>query len=150
MSPQIIMAVALGGALGAVLARPDAQVVAFMGDGGFLMNAQEIETARRIGVGYTIIVFNDNEYGLISWKQHTHSGKTFGTKITNPDFKKYAEAYGLKGYSPKTLDELENNLEEAICGQELCIVEVPRDPKVNYELTRKLRSEHCRSFKFDE
>ena len=133
------MGIALPGGIAAKLALPDRQVVTVMGDGGFLMNSQEIETAQRIGVGFTIIVFNDNDYGLISWKQSGHTGKTFGTGLTNPDFKKYAESFGIKGYAPKTLSELKDNLKEAITGQELCLVEIAIQPSVNNELSKKLK-----------
>lgn len=132
------MGIALPGGIAAKLAYPDKKVVAAMGDGGFLMNAQEIETAKRIGVGYTIIVFNDNDYGLISWKQIGHTGKKYGTALTNPDYIKFAESFGINGYSPKTLGDLKKVLKEAITSQELCIIEIPIDPSVNYELTDKL------------
>ncbi|MEE8417313.1 MAG: acetolactate synthase large subunit [candidate division Zixibacteria bacterium] len=141
------MGIALPGGIAAKLAAPQKQVVTVMGDGGFLMNSQEIETAKRIGVGFTIIVFNDNDYGLISWKQTGHTGKTFGTGLTNPDFKKYAESFGIKGYAPKTLGELRNDLKKAITSQELCLVEVPIQPEVNYQLSKKLKSDR---FEFGE
>ena len=137
------MGIALPGGLAARMAFPEKRVVAFMGDGGFLMNSQEIETARRIGVGYTIIVLNDNDYGLISWKQQKHTGHSFGTQLTNPDFKKYAESYGITGYAPKNPAELKQNLAEAIGGKSLCLVEVPINPAVNRELTAKLESNLC-------
>jgi acetolactate synthase-1/2/3 large subunit len=140
------MGIALPGGIAAKLALPQKQVVTIMGDGGFMMNSQEIETAKRIGVGFTIIVFNDNDYGLISWKQTGHAGRTFGTGLTNPDFKKYAESFGIKGYAPRTLTELKENLKEAITSQELCLVEIPIQPKVNYELSRKLEQDHFRLF----
>ncbi|UCE65827.1 MAG: acetolactate synthase large subunit, partial [Candidatus Zixiibacteriota bacterium] len=132
------MGIALPGGIAAKLAKPEKQVVAVMGDGGFLMNSQEIETARRIGVGYTIIVFNDNDYGLVSWKQYSHTRKTFGTGLTNPDFKKYAESFGIPAYAPKTLKELKSDLKKAITGQKLCLVEIAIQPRVNYELSEKL------------
>ncbi len=141
------MGIALPGGIAAKLAAPQKQVVTVMGDGGFLMNSQEIETAKRIGVGFTIIVFNDNDYGLISWKQTGHTGKTFGTGLTNPDFKKYAESFGIKGYAPKTLGELRNDLKKAITSRELCLVEVPIQPEVNYQLSKKLKSDR---FEFGE
>ena len=120
-----------------------------MGDGGFLMNSQEIETAKRIGTGFTIIVLNDNNYGLISWKQTSHTGHTTGTALTNPDFARYAESFGIRGYCPLTLEELKANLSEAISSQELSLVEIPIQPSVNYELTEKLNSNQCELFKFE-
>ncbi len=134
------MGIALPGGVAAKLAHPDKRVVTAMGDGGFLMNSQEIETARRIGVGFTIIVFNDNDYGLISWKQDSHTGTTFGTRLTNPDFKKYAESFSIIGYAPKTLSELHQSLKRAITSQELSLIEIPIEPKVNYQLSQKLEA----------
>lgn len=135
------MGIALPGGIAARLAKPEKQIVTVMGDGGFLMNSQEIETAKRLGIGYTIIVFNDNDYGLISWKQYSHTRKTFGTALTNPDFKKYAESFGIPGYAPKSLKELKDNLRKAITSQKLCLVEIPIQPKVNYELSEKLEKD---------
>jgi len=132
------MGIALPGGIAAKLASPEKQVVAVMGDGGFLMNSQEIETAKRIGVGFTIVVFNDNDYGLISWKQKSHKQRTFGTQLTNPDFRMYAESFGIKAFAPSTLAELKSDLIQAITSQELCLVEVPIQPSVNYELSQKL------------
>jgi acetolactate synthase-1/2/3 large subunit len=144
------MGIALPGGIAARLAYPEKQVVAVMGDGGFLMNSQEIETASRIGAGFTIIVFNDNDYGLISWKQGRHIGRTFGTGLTNPDFKKYAESFGIRGYAPKTLDELRDNLHEAIASRQLNLVEVPIDSGINSELSNKLGKSICDNFRFDD
>ncbi|RKX19905.1 MAG: acetolactate synthase large subunit, partial [Candidatus Zixiibacteriota bacterium] len=143
------MGIALPGGLAAKLAFPDRQVVTVMGDGGFMMNSQEIETARRIGLGYTIVVFNDNDYGLISWKQRGHAGRTFGTALTNPDFRKYAESFGIKGYTPTTLAELNANLSEAVTSKELSLVEVPIHPDINYQLSAKLKKNLCDNFQFD-
>ncbi len=143
------MGIAVPGGLAAKLALPDKQVVSIMGDGGFMMNSQEIETAKRLGLGFTIIVFNDNDYGLISWKQNGHTGRTFGTSLTNPDFKKYADSFGIKGYTPKSLDELKANLTEAITSNELNLIEVPIDPGINYELSHKLENNVCDNFQFN-
>lgn len=140
------MGIALPGGIAAKLVYPEKNVVAAMGDGGFLMNSQEIETAKRFGIGYTILVFNDNNYGLITWKQEAHTGKSFGTALTNPDFKKYAESFGIKGYAPKTVAELKENLAEAINSNELCIVEVAVDVSKNKELNQKLSKNICDVF----
>lgn len=137
------MGIALPGGLAAKLVHPQRRIVAACGDGGFLMNSQEIETAKRMGIGYPIIVFNDNNYGLITWKQEAHTGRSFGTALTNPDFKLYAESFGIKGYSPNTLEELKQNLHEAISSQELCIVEIKVDPSKNQELNKKLSQKVC-------
>ena len=110
-----------------------------MGDGGFLMNSQELETATRLGVGYTIVVFNDNDYGLISWKQDISRGRSTGTHIGNPDFKAYAESFGIKAQRPDSVSELRAAVAEAIGSRELRLIEIPVDPSVNRELVAKLR-----------
>ncbi len=140
------MGIAVPGGIAAKLAHPDKRVVAATGDGGFMMNSHEIETAKRIGVGYTIVVFNDFDYGLISWKQEDHHGRSVGTKLGNPDFKKYAESFGIRGYCPKTVSELKSNLKEAIESGALCLVEVQIDASENKRLGKKLQSDLCSVF----
>ena len=144
------MGIALPGGIAAKLALPHKRVVAMMGDGGFMMNSQEIETAQRLGVAFTIIVFNDNDYGLISWKQQSHASHSFGTRLTNPDFKRYAESFGIKGCRPSNLRELRNCLTETITGQQLCLVEIPIETSVNYELSEKLEKNLCEGFEFSD
>jgi acetolactate synthase I/II/III large subunit len=135
------MGIALPGAIAAVLENSKRHVVAAMGDGGFMMNSQELETAKRLGIGFTTLIFNDNDYGLISWKQRMGHGRaTASTRLTNPDFKKYAESFGIKGYQPRTLKDLKAQLEEAVNSRELCVVDIPVDPKVNDELIHKLKT----------
>jgi len=132
------MGIALPGGIAASLADPDRHIVAAMGDGGFMMNVQELETAKRLGVGFTTVIFNDNDYGLISWKQQMNTGKSTGTRISNPDFKALTESFDIKGYRPKTVSELKQQLEHTIGSQELAVIEIPVDPSVNSELTEKL------------
>ncbi len=134
------MGFALPGAIAASLLDPHRRIVACMGDGGFLMNSQELETAKRLGVVFTVIIFNDNDYGLISWKQKMTHGRSTGTALTNPDFKLYAESFGIKGYQPQTLKELQQDLKSALTLRELSVVEVPSDPSVNTELIRRLKA----------
>lgn len=134
------MGISLPGGIAASLIDPERQIVCAMGDGGFLMNSQELETARRLGVGYTTVIFNDNNYGLIAWKQSMSKGKSVSTKLTNPDFKAYAESFGIKGYRPQTLGELKEQMHEAITSKELCVVEVAVDASVNSDLVEKLKN----------
>jgi acetolactate synthase-1/2/3 large subunit len=111
-----------------------------MGDGGFLMNAQELETAKRLGVGFTILIFNDNDYGLISWKQRLARDRSVFTRITNPDFKAYAESFGILSYRPRTVRELKQQLSDAVTSRQLCVIEVPVDASVNDKLSDKLEA----------
>jgi acetolactate synthase-1/2/3 large subunit len=132
------MGISLPGAIAASLIDPQRQVVAVMGDGGFMLNSQELETAKRLGVGYTNVIFNDNDYGLISWKQRMARGKSVCTRIGNPDFKSYAESFGIKAYRPENPTELKEQLKLAITSKELCLVDVPVDPSINNALVEKL------------
>jgi acetolactate synthase-1/2/3 large subunit len=133
------MGIALPGAVAAALLSPARRIVAAMGDGGFMMNSQELETAKRLNLGFIVIVFNDNDYGLISWKQQMAHGRSTGTKIGNPDFKAYAESFGIKGYRPSGVSELREQLKHSLETQELCVYEIPIDVSVNQELIKKLR-----------
>src|SRR5690625_710455 len=138
------MGIALPGGIAAGLLNQGRQIVSVMGDGGFLMNSQELETAKRLGVGYVNIVLNDDDYGLISWKQHQHRQRSVSTRIDNPDFKAYAESFGIAGYRPETLEELRSTLRKTIERKELCVIEIPVSTHVNNELTDKLK-EHVGS-----
>ena len=134
------MGIALPGGIAAALVDPERQVVAAMGDGGFLMNAQELETAKRLGVGFTVVVFNDNDYGLISWKQRRSRGRSVGTRIGNPDIVAFAESFGVAGYRPEGTAELRQVLKSTLGTGELAVVEIPVDAGVNNDLVEKLRS----------
>lgn len=118
------MGIAVPGGVAADMA-VDANVVAATGDGGFMMNAAEIETAKRLGLGFTILLFNDNDYGLISKKQIESTSESFGTRLTNPDFKTLAESFGINGYRPESWDELEDLLKSVVPSDEMDLVEVP-------------------------
>ncbi len=135
------MGMALPGAVAASLQNPNRRIVAAMGDGGFMMNSQELETAKRLGLAFTVIVFNDNDYGLISWKQQMSHGHSTGTRLTNPNFKQYAESFGIRAFSPRTLQELREQLPVAVGCGELCVVDIEVDQRVNAELIQKLKKE---------
>ncbi len=132
------MGISLPGGMAAKLAKPDVRVVSVMGDGGFMMNSQEIETAKRVGVPYVIVVLNDNNYGLISWKQTNHRGSAVGTTLSNPDFVKYAQSFGIKAYKPNNSSEVKKMLKKAIDSNELCLVSIDIDASENMRLTKKL------------
>ncbi len=134
------MGISLPGAIAAKLIDPDRKVIAAMGDGGFLMNAQELETARRLGVGFVTLVFNDNDYGLISWKQIQSRQRSVSTEIGNPDFTAFAESFGIRGYRPENWDDFNSTLKNALDHNELCLIEVPIDTSVNQELVEKLKT----------
>lgn len=118
------MGIAVPGAVAADLVA-DGNVVAATGDGGFLMNAAEIETATRRGCGFTILLFNDDDYGLISEKQDAHRGRHVGTELTNPEFVTFAESFGIESYRPETWTEIETILAKTIPSEELSLIEIP-------------------------
>lgn len=133
------MGIAVPGAVAAWLANPGRKIVAATGDGGFLMNSQELETAKRVGAKFTVVIFNDNDYGLISWKQHLSRARSVGTRISNPDFKAYAESFGIRGYRPSNVNELRAQLATAMGSDAISVVEIPVDTSVNNELVEKLK-----------
>lgn len=133
------MGIALPGGIAASMIDSNRPVVAMMGDGGALMNIQELETAQRLGVHSTFIVFNDNDYGLIKWKQEMSSGRNAYTDLGNPDFKKLAESFGIEGHKPTSVSELRTILKEVIPSKKLTLIEIPIDPSVNEGLAKKLK-----------
>jgi acetolactate synthase-1/2/3 large subunit len=121
------MGIALPGAIGAKLADPSRRVVAVSGDGGFLMNVQELETAVRLGVAFVTLVFRDEGYGLIRWKQIQQFGAPFGIEFGNPDLVKLAESFGAKGYRVEKADDLARCLSDALAQRVPTVIDVPID-----------------------
>jgi acetolactate synthase-1/2/3 large subunit len=120
------MGIAVPGAVAADRA-VDANVVAATGDGGFLMNAAELETARRLDSAFTVVVFVDDDYGLISEQQREHTGESYGTRIGNPDFVTFAESFGVEAYRAGTESELREAFEACVPSDDLALVAVPLD-----------------------
>ncbi|WP_049972368.1 acetolactate synthase large subunit [Haladaptatus cibarius] len=118
------MGIAVPGGIAADLA-VDSNVVVATGDGGFLMNAAEIETATRLGCGYTIVVFNDSEYRLITEEQEEDREEHYGTELTNPDFVAFAESFGIDAMRAESWDEIGNALQSAVESDEMTLVEIP-------------------------
>ena len=137
------MGIALPGAIAAKLAHPDKNVVVVCGDGGFMMNSQELETAIRLGTNFVVVIFNDSKYGMIEWKQQIHHGKTYGISFNNPDFVKYAESFGAKGYRIQKTEDFSKTLKKALNEKTVSIIDVPVDYSENFELMRKLGQEIC-------
>ncbi len=125
------MGAGLPSAMMASLLYPTRRVMAVCGDGGFMMNSQELETAMRLGLNLVILLIKDNAYGMIRWKQAIDSFKDFGMTFGNPDFVKYAEAYGAKGTRVERIEDLEATLDKALKGGGVHLVEVPIDYSEN-------------------
>jgi len=134
------MGIALPGAIAAALVHSASrrQVVALTGDGGFLMNAQELETAVRLGLRVTVVVWVDNGYGLIDWKQRNEFGRPFAVEFGNPDFCAFAQSFGVPAFRPSSSAELRTTLERALEVDGPSLVEVPIDYAENLRLTERL------------
>lgn len=132
------MAVSMPGSVSADLYSNDS-VVSVTGDGGFLMNMQELETAHRLGLSQTIIVLNDEEYTAISMEQEKDYGQKYGISFDNPDFVKLAESFGCEGYRVDSSDEMQNKLESAVRSDSVSVIDVPIDPTEAYELEEDLK-----------
>jgi len=133
------MGIAVPGALAAKLAFPERRVVAVTGDAGFLMNSQEIETAMRARTPFVILIWNDSEYGLITWHQLRHFGRPSHISFQNPDFVKYAESFGAKGYRVEKTSDLASILKQALTDNTVSIIDCPVDYAENMKLTQKLQ-----------
>ncbi len=132
------MGISLPGAIAAKLVHPERRVVALCGDGGFLMNCQELETAKRIGANVTVVVWRDDGYGLIDWKQRNEFGKPFGVEFGNPDFVAFARSFGIAGFRPTSAADLAPTLRRALDVDGPALVEVPIDYRENLRLTEHL------------
>jgi acetolactate synthase I/II/III large subunit len=138
------MGIAIPGAIAAKLVHPDRQVVAVTGDGGFLMNMQELETAKRIGTPFVTLIFNDGGYGLIEWKQMNQFKSSSYIKFANPDFVKLAESFGLKGYRVESSESLLPILRLALAQDVPTIIDCPVDYRENLEFTKQSGALTCR------
>jgi len=132
------MGIALPGAIAAALVQPDRHVVALCGDGGLLMNVQELETAVRLGVRVTVVVWRDDGYGLIDWKQRNEFGRPFGVEFGNPDFVDLARSFGVVAFRPESAADLAPTLRRALDVDGPSLVEVPIDYRENLRLTERL------------
>jgi acetolactate synthase I/II/III large subunit len=125
------MGAGLPSAMMAAVLYPDRRVMAICGDGGFMMNSQELETAVRLKLNLVVVVLNDGAYGMIRWKQAVDAFPDFGLTFGNPDFVRYAESYGAKGSRVTSVDALLPTLENAFMGGGVHLVDVPVDYSEN-------------------
>jgi acetolactate synthase-1/2/3 large subunit len=137
------MGFALPAAVAAKLVHPQRKVVTVSGDGGFLMNVQELETARRLDLAIVNVVFRDGGYNLIQWKQQARLGRESGVEFGNPDFVGLAQAFGAKGYRVESARDLAPALREALAWPGPTIVDVPVDYRENPKLTERLGQLVC-------
>ncbi len=132
------MGIAMPGAIAAKLLYPERPVVVICGDGGFLMNLGELETAQRLALALVILVWRDDGYGLIRWKQEKRFGTSHYCAFGNPDVVTLAEAFGAKGFRVKKGDDLQSILSAALAHPGVAIIDCPVDYSENLRLTQKL------------
>lgn len=131
-------------AIGAKIVHPDRDVVAICGDGGFMMNSQELETAVRLKLNLVVVVLMDNAYGMIKWKQAGEGFEDFGLDFGNPDFVVYAESYGAKGHRVSQAGEFSSLLRKCLDSKGVHLIEVPVDYSENEKvLIEELKSKTC-------
>lgn len=132
------MGIGLPGAIAAKMACPDRNILTITGDAGFMMNSQEIETALRYKISIVIMIWNDGEYGLIKWHQDRRFGHSNNISFTNPDFVKYAESFGARGYRVNRSEDLVPTLKKAFADNTVVVIDVPVDYSENMKLTEQL------------
>ncbi|GAB4392024.1 MAG: acetolactate synthase large subunit [Gammaproteobacteria bacterium] len=138
------MGAGLPSAMTASLLYPDRKIMAVCGDGGFMMNSQELETAVRLKLNLTVVILNDSGYGMIKWKQEAMGFGDYGLDFNNPDFVKYAESYGAQGHRVTAAAELSNILTHSLSTPGVHVVEVPVDYSENVKtLNDELKSKTC-------
>jgi acetolactate synthase-1/2/3 large subunit len=132
------MGAGLPSAMAAALLYPQRKVVAVCGDGGFLMNSQELETAVRIGINLVVVILRDDGYGMIKWKQDAAGLASFGLDFKNPDFVQYARAYGAHGIRIERTRDFLPALRTAMEAGGIHLLDVPIDYSENRIFTREL------------
>lgn len=126
------MGAGLPAAMAAKMLNPGLRVLAVVGDGGFMMNAQEITTALLYNIPVVVLILNDNAYGFIKWEQQAKRFADFGLDLKNPDFARFAESFGAAGFLMKDGDDLSQVLSQAFALKRPAVVECPIDYSVNY------------------
>ncbi len=137
------MGFALPGAIAAALVHPDRNIVAICGDAGFMMNVQEMETARRLNLNITVMVWADNAYGLIAWKQDNEFGRHTDLAFGNPDWMKLAEAFDWHGHLVENAQDVENTLYQCFAESGPSLLVIPIDYRENNLLTKRLGELTC-------
>ncbi len=137
------MGFALPGAIAAALAKPDCGIVAIAGDAGFLMNVQEMETARRLNSNITCMVWEDKAYGLIAWKQQNTFGRHTELSFGNPDWIRLAESFGWQGHIVTRSLDLYDTIKAAMAEEGPSLIVVPIDYRENMALTERLGELTC-------
>ena len=128
------MGAGLPSAMAAAALHPDRRIMAICGDGGFMMNSQELETAIRMKLNLVVLVLNDSSYGMIRWKQAALGFEDWGLEFKNPDFVKYAESYGATGHRITATDDLLPTFEKAFEAGGVHLIDLPVDYSENQKV----------------
>ena len=131
------MGAGLPSAMASAMVYPDRKVMAICGDGGFMMNSQEMETAVRLKLNITVLILNDNSYGMIRWKQANMGFKDWGLTYGNPDFVKYAESYGAQGHRVESAEGLPDLLKQCLDTPGVHLIDCPVDYADNDRILNK-------------
>jgi acetolactate synthase I/II/III large subunit len=135
------MGFAVPAAIAAKLVHPERNVVAVNGDGGFLMNSQELETAMRLRTAFVNVIWEDRRFGSIEWKQQKRFGASFGTGFTNPDFVKLADAYGMPAWRCESPDDFSEHLRHALGLDVPSLIVLPIDYSLDVAISEELGTE---------
>lgn len=131
------MGAGLPSAMASAMVYPDRKIMAICGDGGFMMNSQEMETAVRLGLNLTVLILNDSSYGMIRWKQANMGFDDWGLTYGNPDFVKYAESYGAFGHRVESADHLKELLQHTLNTPGVHLIDCPVDYTENDQILNK-------------
>ena len=138
------MGAGLSSAIAAKLINPDKKVIAVCGDGGFMMNSQEMETAVRLKLNLVVIILNDSAFGMIKWKQQGSGFDNFGLDYNNPDFVQYANSYGANAYRPSSCNEFTRTLETCLNNDGVHLIDLAVDYSLNHAiLNDQLKQKTC-------
>ena len=135
------MGAGLASAICAKLINPTKKVISVSGDGGFMMNSQELETAVRLSLNMIVIILNDSAYGMIKWKQEGMGFDNFGLDYNNPDFVKYAESYGAKGHRPTSDENFKDILSKCLKMDGVHVIDLAVDYSLNHPILNVLLKE---------
>ena len=132
------MGAGLPSAMAAKMIYPEKKVISISGDGGFMMNSQELETAVRLKLDLVVIILNDSAYGMIKWKQEGMGFENFGLDYENPDFVQYAQSFGAFGYRPNSANEFATILDETLNTKGVHLIDLPIDYSLNHTILNEL------------
>ncbi|MBC6414523.1 MAG: acetolactate synthase large subunit [Chromatiales bacterium] len=137
------MGIGVPGAIAAKMIYPQRAVMTITGDAGFMMNSQELETAMRHNIPIVVMIWRDDEYGLIRWHQQKAFGRASHISFNNPDFVKYAESFGAKGFRVEDAKDLQAVIKEALSCGTVAVIDCPVDYSVNMQFTEKMGKLVC-------